>query len=408
MNLKTRILSFVIASAITFSTLTATASAAGNYTIAAAALTAATSASAKVPAIKITKDSFINYTYGSLNFKSNYIWLYNFCTDKHTGLGNDMYQSADGEMYFGIHAYVRDNNLYYKFYRNCKDEFTVKRIKIISDSKETVQNVKKPMEYTKLNTAVYDNGLYKIEMSIYDVTRKRNVTASMCFYVNSGKTYLCSMSHLTKARAEKAINRRNTIAKLIKDAGITPGNSTDISDLCFPWHPTIGRNDVSNWVAMAKDIVKDEWSKELKAFAIHEWIAKNIAYDYYKKDVIKTRRASYYKDYSGKCDAYDARVGVCFDYSNIYAAMCRGVGIPAITIDTNDHTWNAVYLNGRWQEVDLTKDNMNAVYGADTTKVSSKGGIRKYSGFCTLEVNSKTPAYANYWLWTFDKAKGRK
>lgn len=57
--------------------------------------------------------------------------------------------------------------------------------------------------------------------------------------------------------------------------------------------------------------------------------------------------------------------GVCEDYTDLYLEMCLRSGVPCIKVDgatTMDgyymgHTWNMVYVDGKWQFVDVTWDD---------------------------------------------------
>ena len=49
---------------------------------------------------------------------------------------------------------------------------------------------------------------------------------------------------------------------------------------------------------------------------------------------------------------------MCYDFSSLFAAMCRSEGIPcALTkgyAGSSYHAWNKVNLNGSWYQIDLT------------------------------------------------------
>lgn len=91
-----------------------------------------------------------------------------------------------------------------------------------------------------------------------------------------------------------------------------------------------------------------------KVDAIYNWITTNIKYDndykfglYQKTNVNKV---------------IETKTGVCYDYSNVFAAMCRSQNIPCQIIDgvsktsNMHHSWNKVFLDGKWYEVDVTND----------------------------------------------------
>ena len=92
---------------------------------------------------------------------------------------------------------------------------------------------------------------------------------------------------------------------------------------------------------------------EEKAHAIYNWIIDNFEYDY---------------DYSAFIQYFDIRKtlrthkGVCYDFSNLFAALCRSQNIPCYVVDGISyetgvqHTWNRVYYNGSWWDLDVTND----------------------------------------------------
>lgn len=60
----------------------------------------------------------------------------------------------------------------------------------------------------------------------------------------------------------------------------------------------------------------------------------------------------------------DCKSGLCFDYSHLFAAVCRSRNIPCYILDGYNrkdnnmrHTWNRVYFNGTWWNVDLSFDD---------------------------------------------------
>ena len=91
-----------------------------------------------------------------------------------------------------------------------------------------------------------------------------------------------------------------------------------------------------------------------KVQAIYNWMVANLEYDYNYNalfqyfDVRKTLRT---------------KQGVCFDFSHLFAAFCRSQNIPCYAVDgisykdsTVQHTWNRVYYDGFWWDMDVTHD----------------------------------------------------
>ncbi|ABB15759.1 transglutaminase domain-containing protein [Carboxydothermus hydrogenoformans] len=105
---------------------------------------------------------------------------------------------------------------------------------------------------------------------------------------------------------------------------------------------------------IAYDLTKDLTSDLEKVKAIHDYVARALAYDWtsYRLGVVPQKTAS---------EALASGTGVCQDYSRLFAAIARAAGIPTkIVIGTGDgepHAWNRVYVNGKWLDVDVTWDD---------------------------------------------------
>ena len=140
---------------------------------------------------------------------------------------------------------------------------------------------------------------------------------------------------------------------------------------------------------------------------MHFW-SPFSAFLFYYKQMFSKPRAAYYKVYDGTYDTYQTRIGVCADFTNILATMCRAQGIPCIMLETRTHSWNAVYVNGNWVEIDMTVDIDNSVYGKDMTDWVRPEQIYTYHGFYYEFVNDVTPIEVNDSLWTYDIVNWRQ
>ncbi len=101
---------------------------------------------------------------------------------------------------------------------------------------------------------------------------------------------------------------------------------------------------------LANDCTTDE--EVVKAG--YKWITKNIEYDYAYDPVYQ---------YFDSTNTLQTKKGVCYDFSHLFAAYCRSQGITCYVVDGNcktnraaKHSWNRVYFNGAWWDVDLTND----------------------------------------------------
>lgn len=93
-----------------------------------------------------------------------------------------------------------------------------------------------------------------------------------------------------------------------------------------------------------------------KARAFQNWIVSNFDYDF---------EADPFIQYFDVSKTIRTRKGLCFDFAHLFAAFCRSQNIPCYVIDgtsytdpTDAHTWNRVYYDGAWWDVDITSDIM--------------------------------------------------
>ena len=93
---------------------------------------------------------------------------------------------------------------------------------------------------------------------------------------------------------------------------------------------------------------------EDKALSVYMWMTKNITYDY---------DYDCFYQYSDITKTLQTQMGVCYDVSCLFAAICRSQGIPCYVIDgysrtnrSTQHTWNRVHIDGIWYDVDVTND----------------------------------------------------
>ena len=104
---------------------------------------------------------------------------------------------------------------------------------------------------------------------------------------------------------------------------------------------------------------------EGKVHAIYQWIIHKFEYDY-----------DYYAfiQYFNIRRTLHTHKGVCYDFSNLFAALCRSQNIPCYVVDGTSyetaaqHTWNRVYYNNSWWDVDVTNDIQSI---KDVTKLYS-------------------------------------
>lgn len=135
-----------------------------------------------------------------------------------------------------------------------------------------------------------------------------------------------------------------------------------------------------------KEII-DEISKLLAGITITEDEIKTI-YDYvvtnYSYD--KTKASTVASGYIPSLDEFvDAKKGICYDYSSLFAAVLRSNGIPTKLImgysntASTYHAWSQVLLDGKWVTIDTTYDAQIVKAGGTATmkKDSAKFQVSK-------------------------------
>lgn len=125
--------------------------------------------------------------------------------------------------------------------------------------------------------------------------------------------------------------------------------------------------------------ITDESSK---IAAIHNYIAANYSYD---NDFAANVKNGAVKDYTPDTNKLVAqKTGVCYDFSVLFAAMCRSQDIPCAVVKgyySNEyHAWNMVHTGGSWVAVDMT------------ASVASRNVDAETVSDCTVSLS----AYQNY------------
>ena len=102
---------------------------------------------------------------------------------------------------------------------------------------------------------------------------------------------------------------------------------------------------------------------EEKVRAFYDWIVSNFEYDHDCYPIFQ---------YFDVRKTLQTKQGICFDFSHLFAAFCRSQNIPCYAVDgisrknnADRHTWNRVYYDGAWWNVDITTDNSRTANGKE-------------------------------------------
>ena len=133
----------------------------------------------------------------------------------------------------------------------------------------------------------------------------------------------------------------------------------------------------TNTIKLADEICVDCDTDEEKVKAIYNWMIHNFEYDYECEPFIQ---------YFNVRKTLSTRKGICYDFSHLFAALCRSQNIPCYVVDGDKrnnakyhHTWNRVYFNGSWWNMDVTFDIVQ------TNTQENLYGFRKIKNAYSLE-----------------------
>lgn len=106
----------------------------------------------------------------------------------------------------------------------------------------------------------------------------------------------------------------------------------------------------------AAELCEGLTDNESRIVAIYNDIAGNFQYDDVFADAVRRGAVkNYTPDTNG---ALNSKLGVCYDFSAVFAAMCRSQGIPCALAKgytaNGYHAWNLVWVNDAWAAVDVT------------------------------------------------------
>lgn len=124
--------------------------------------------------------------------------------------------------------------------------------------------------------------------------------------------------------------------------------------------------------ALSDGIVKGAKTDREKLLKIHDWMTKNMFYNY-DYDNIKDIGINY----NAPLDIVDKRTSQCYGFSILFTDLARLQGIPTTKVigyirhdtysdvfpkgEENLHSWNISYVDGKWIHIDVTWDIMNTL-----------------------------------------------
>ena len=113
-------------------------------------------------------------------------------------------------------------------------------------------------------------------------------------------------------------------------------------------------------------IINDSMTDEEKIKAVHDYLLENTTYDEETANevrssgntfILNSSNTAYGPLFTGK--------SICGGYTDAMALFLDKMGLQNIKVSSDNHIWNAVYIDGVWKHLDLTWDDPVVVNGDD-------------------------------------------
>lgn len=317
----------------------------------------------------ITVNSILTYEDGA-------IWNFADCTAVGAGVNSDI--AVPSEADYGFIVTVLDSNsVTITPYNNSAEHIVPTKV----TAELSTGNLEITESYESYTITGYDDCSNGFGTVTVDFSNGRTLIAGV--FKENGRLYAVNINS-NKTIATNAVDRRLVLAKLMQDAGITEKDCVSTDPIYYPIVP-VNKGEVTDtayWVAKSSELVEDDWTDAHKIMTFYNYVIDNFAYDDWVVAQNGEARCFEYADFTGKYYISNTNVGVCEDFSQVIAIMCRAQGIPSLVVRNKTHAVTVVYIENydRWFLIDSTADIENDAYQKDYT-VWAKTSRARYKSF---------------------------
>lgn len=327
-----------------------------------------------------------------LTYEDGAIWNFADCTAVGAGVNSDI--AVPSEADYGFIVTVLDSNSATITPYNNSAEYIVP-IKVTAEL--STGNLETTESYDSYTITGYDDCSNGFGTVTVDFSNGRTLVAGV--FKENGRLYAVNINS-NKTIATNAVDRRLVLAKLMQDAGITEEDCVSTDPIYYPIVP-VNKGEVTDtayWVTKSSELVEDNWTDAHKIMTFYNYVIDNFAYDDWVVAQGSKGRCFYNNDYSGKYYISRTNVGICEDFSQVIAIMCRAQGIPALVLDNHKHAVTVVYIEdyNRWFLIDSTADIENDAYQEDYTVWVKNDSVRYKSFGYTTATNFYKASIGNY------------
>ena len=300
--------------------------------------------------------------------------LYNFNSCSAVGISDANRDIRETETDYGFVLKVLDaDSVSIHIYNNTNQKI----LPVILKAQRSGGNETKQMKEPDLVIRGYAS--QKNGYGVISVQFANGRTVDMGVYKNGNLLYAANRSRNISA-ATKVVKNRQTLEGYMASKNLTPDQFLATENLYYPIYPEkAGENtDIDYWVKKSSELTDPSWSTEHKAAALYKYCLDTFAYDSFSCNNKTMSRIFYYNDFSGKYNISQTGVGICCDFANVFAIMCRAQNIPAVTPRSvaEKHQWAAFYSENyaRWISVGISNDIRWFVGTEDLSKRSPAPG----------------------------------
>lgn len=308
----------------------------------------------------------------TISFRDSLIWNFSGCTAVGGSLESDVITETETDYGFVL-SVIDGNTVLVTPYANREPYVTP-----VNVSAELASgDVSCDEHYESYKISGYEacgNGLGFVTVTF---SNGKELTAGV--FKENGTLYAVNITDDISG-AERSVSSRLLLESLMDEHRITMEDALYTDPIYYPIVPASDseRTDVQYWLDKSSEITEPEWTDAHKAMAIYNYIIENLAYDHWTVSEGANSRAFLYEDYTGTYFTSQTRAGVCEDFAQIFAIMCRGQGIPAFAVENSTHAMSVCYIKdyGRWLTIDTTVDLFRALYREDTSETVGTDAVR--------------------------------
>lgn len=328
----------------------------------------------------------------ALKFEDRLVWNFSDCTAVGQSATDDVTTATEADYGFIIRVIDNDTVIVDPYDNSDTGIVPVTVTAEVASGDYTSTETLDTYEITGYSDCVNGLGLVKVTFS-------DDIILTAGVFKENDRLYAVNINKNT-AKATRIINCRLAFESLMDKADITAADAVYTDPIYYPIVPVNAGEitDTAYWVKESSNIVESDWSDAHKVMEFYNYVIDNFAYDDWIISKGKRGRCFYYEDFTGKYYISKTRVGICEDFAQVFAIMCRAQGIPALEIHNGKHAMAATYVEdyGRWILVDTTADIMYDAYQEDYT-VWTNSGSKRYEHLNDVSnTNFEGIAIGNY------------